>query len=71
MDEVNSVICVPLWAGDEDTLPSLHSPHPFCLCLCLDIWQIGGMEGGQSKNTHLECMLKNFKRGFNEDYGVK
>jgi hypothetical protein len=66
MDEVNSVICVPLWAGDEDTLPSLHSPHPFCLCLCLDIWQIGGMEGGQSKNTSPQ----NFKRGFNGDYSM-
>jgi hypothetical protein len=29
------------------------------------------MGGGQSKNTPLECMLKNFKRGYNENYGVK
>jgi hypothetical protein len=29
------------------------------------------MEGGQSKNTPLECMLNNFKRGFNGDYRVK
>jgi hypothetical protein len=29
------------------------------------------MGGGQSKNTPLEGMLKNFKRGFNRDYGVK
>jgi hypothetical protein len=29
------------------------------------------MGGGQSKNTLLECMLKNFKRRFNGDYGVK
>jgi hypothetical protein len=29
------------------------------------------MGGSQSKNTLLECMLKNFKRGFNGDYGIK
>jgi hypothetical protein len=29
------------------------------------------MGGGQSKNTPLECMPKNFKRGFNGNYGVK
>jgi hypothetical protein len=29
------------------------------------------MGGGQRKNTPLECMVKNFKRGFNGDYGVK
>jgi hypothetical protein len=29
------------------------------------------MGGGQSKNTLLECMVKNFKREFNGDYGVK
>jgi hypothetical protein len=29
------------------------------------------MGGGQSKNTSLKCMLKNFKWGFNGDYGVK
>jgi hypothetical protein len=29
------------------------------------------MGGGQSKNTPVGCMLKNFKRGFNEDYRVK
>jgi hypothetical protein len=27
--------------------------------------------GGQSKNTPLEYMVKNFKRGFNGYYGVK
>jgi hypothetical protein len=32
---------------------------------------MGGMGGGQSKNALLECVLKNFKRGFNGDYGVK
>jgi hypothetical protein len=25
----------------------------------------------QSKNTSLECMINNFKKGFNGDYGVK
>jgi hypothetical protein len=29
------------------------------------------MGGNQSKGTPLECMLKNFKKGFNGDYGVK
>jgi hypothetical protein len=28
------------------------------------------MGGNQSKNTSLECMIKNFKKGFNRDYGV-
>jgi hypothetical protein len=32
---------------------------------------MGGMGGGQSKNTQLKYMLKNFKRGFNGDYRVK
>jgi hypothetical protein len=32
---------------------------------------MGGMGGGQSKNILLGCMLKNFKKGFNGDYGVK
>jgi hypothetical protein len=32
---------------------------------------MGGMGGGQSKNTPLGCMLKNFKKGFNGDYRVK
>jgi hypothetical protein len=51
MDEVSGVICSPLCAGEEDPLPPLHSPYPFCLCLCLDVWHMGGMGGGQSKNT--------------------
>jgi hypothetical protein len=29
------------------------------------------MGGNQSKNTLLECMVKNFKKGFIGDYGVK
>jgi hypothetical protein len=29
------------------------------------------MGGNQSKNTLLECMINNFKKGFNGDYGVK
>jgi hypothetical protein len=29
------------------------------------------MGGNQSKNTPLECMVKNFKKRFNGDYGVK
>jgi hypothetical protein len=65
-DKVSGVICFPLCAREEDPLPPLHSPHPFYLCLCLDVWQMGGMGGGQSKNTP-----QNFKRGFNGDYGVK
>jgi hypothetical protein len=28
------------------------------------------MGGKQNKNTPLECMIKNFKKGFNGDYGV-
>jgi hypothetical protein len=29
------------------------------------------MGGNQSKNTPLECMINNFKKGFNGDYRVK
>jgi hypothetical protein len=29
------------------------------------------MGGNQSKNIPLECMINNFKKGFNGDYGVK
>jgi hypothetical protein len=29
------------------------------------------MCGNQSKNTPLECMIKNFRKGFNGDYGIK
>jgi hypothetical protein len=29
------------------------------------------MDENQSKNTSLECMFKNFKKGFNGDYRVK
>jgi hypothetical protein len=43
MDKANGVICFLLCAKEEEPLPPLHSPHPFCLCLCLDIWQMGGM----------------------------
>jgi hypothetical protein len=28
------------------------------------------MGGNQSKSTPFECMVKNFKKGFNGDYGV-
>jgi hypothetical protein len=28
------------------------------------------MDGNQSENTPLDCMVKNFKKGFNGDYGV-
>jgi hypothetical protein len=62
MEKVSGVICFPLCVREEDPLPPLHSPHPNHLCLCLDIWQMGGMGGSHSKNTPLECMLKNFKR---------
>jgi hypothetical protein len=67
MDKASGVICFSLCAGKEDLLPPLHSPHPFCLCLCLEVWQTGGMGGSQSKNTPHQ----NFKRGFNGDYRVK
>ena len=29
------------------------------------------MEGSESKATVLECMIKNLKKGFGGDYGVK
>jgi hypothetical protein len=32
---------------------------------------MAGMGGSQSKNTPLGRMIKNFKKGFNGDYGVK
>jgi hypothetical protein len=31
----------------------------------------GEIGRNQSKNTPLECMVKNFEMGFNGDYGVK
>jgi hypothetical protein len=68
MDEVSGIICFPLCAGERTPY---FIPHTFHLYLCLDVWQMGGMGGGQSKNTPLECMLKNFKRGFNGDFKVK
>jgi hypothetical protein len=67
VDEVNGVICFLLCVGEEDLLPPLHSPLPFRFCLCLAVWQMEGRGRGQSKNTSLECTLKNFKRGFNGD----
>jgi hypothetical protein len=70
-EEVIDVIGFPLCAREEGPLASLHSPHPFHLCLCLDVWQTGGMGGGQSKNNPLECMLKNFKWGCKRDYRGK
>jgi hypothetical protein len=51
MDETSGVICFPLYAEEEDPLHSFHSPHPFLLCLCVDVWQTGGMGGGHSKNN--------------------
>jgi hypothetical protein len=51
MDEARGVICFRLCAREEDPLPLLHSPHPFPLCHSLDLCQVGGMGGGQSKNT--------------------
>jgi hypothetical protein len=29
------------------------------------------MGGNQSKNTPLECMINNFRKGFDGDYGFK
>jgi hypothetical protein len=69
--EVSGIICFPLGARKENPIPPLHSPYPYRLYLCLGVWQMGGMGGGQSKNIPLECMLNNFKRGFNRDYRVK
>jgi hypothetical protein len=34
------------------------------------VWQQEEICGSQSKNTPLECMISNFKKGFNGDYGV-
>jgi hypothetical protein len=70
-DKVSGVIYFPLCARKEDPLLPLHNPHPFHFCLCLDVWNGEGIEGGQSKNTFLGYMLKNFKKGFNGDFGVK
>jgi hypothetical protein len=42
-------------------------PSIFVSVLTSGKWQMGG---GQSENTPLECMLKNFKRGCNGDYRV-
>jgi hypothetical protein len=60
------VLFVSPCAGEEDALPPFHSSHPFSLYLCLDVWQTGGMGGGQIRTPP-----KNFKREFNADYMVK
>jgi hypothetical protein len=49
-DKASGVICFSLYAREEDPLP-LHSPYPFCLHLCVDVWQSGGIGGDQSKST--------------------
>jgi hypothetical protein len=54
---------------EEDPLTFLQTPLP--LYFCLDAWQWQEMGGNQNKGTPLECMLKNFKKGFNGDYRVK
>jgi hypothetical protein len=46
-------------------------PKSLPLRVWLAAWQQEEMGRGQSKTTPLECMVKNFKRGFNGDYGVK
>ena len=33
--------------------------------------KVGKMRGSESKATVLECMIKNLKKGFGGDYGVK
>jgi hypothetical protein len=66
-EKASGVIYFPLCAGEEDLLP-LDSPHPFCLCVSIDVWQKGRMGGGQSKNTP---PTQNFKRVFNGDYRIK
>jgi hypothetical protein len=47
----------------------LFSKTPPSLCLSCHLVK-GGNGRNQSKNTTLECMVKNFKNGFNGDYGV-
>jgi hypothetical protein len=44
---------------------------PLLLCVCLAIWEQEEMGRNQNKNTHMEYMINNFKKGFNGDYGVK
>jgi hypothetical protein len=43
-------------------LPLLQNPFPSVS------WEEIG--GNQSKNTPMECMVKNFRKGFNGDYVV-
>jgi hypothetical protein len=46
--------------GEQQEMGEVSAfPKPLPLC------------GNQSKNIPLECMVKNFKKGFNGDYGVK
>jgi hypothetical protein len=47
--------------------PFTSSPKPIPLCVCLAVWYWEEMGGNQSKNTVLECMIKNFEKGFNGD----
>jgi hypothetical protein len=51
-NDASAVIYFPLCARKEEPLPPLHSPHPFHLCLCHDIWQIGGMKEVRVRTPH-------------------
>jgi hypothetical protein len=49
---------------ETDKVSAFPKPLPLC------VWQSGN-SGNQSKNTPLECMINNFKKGFNVlDYRV-
>jgi hypothetical protein len=55
----------------EGLLTSSPQPSSLLFLSLSGCLAMGGMEGGQSKNTSLGCMPKNFKKGFNGDYRVK
>jgi hypothetical protein len=70
IDEASGVTCFPY-------MPERKTPYLLSTTLILPFLSLSGhltMEGmrrGQSENTPLGCMLKNFKKGFNGHYRVK
>lgn len=44
----------------------LNPNNPLCVCIGK-----GGVGGQQSKHTALECMFRNFRKDFKDDYSIK
>jgi hypothetical protein len=50
MDKMSAVICFPC-VLERTAYLLCTALIPSRLCLCLDVWQMEGMGGGQSENT--------------------